>query len=83
MLFEEYLKEKNIDPIRFKEEETSLYRRFESEFSQISANSFTAQKKFFINDLRRRFLLKDYNLQETAEKNETKVMAKPVFKRPS
>jgi hypothetical protein len=85
MRFEEYLREKNIDPIKFQSAENELYLRFESEFLQMHPNSFTSQKKFFINDLRRRFQLTHFNQTAEPEVKETatKSAPKPVFKRPS
>lgn len=53
--FAEYCKSKRINPDLFKRAEPELYSKFKSEFTQMSPQSFTAQKLFLINDIRRRF----------------------------
>lgn len=59
--FEEYLILKNIDWRKFGEAEPGRYAEFKSLFETIHSDSFTAQKKFLINDLRRQYMLKDPN----------------------
>lgn len=56
--FKGYLTQKNIDEEKFRAGEPALYQEWEALFSQIHPDSFTAQKKFLINDIRRRFILK-------------------------
>ncbi len=53
--FEEYLKGKKIDPEKFKSGEPETWSKFEKLFYQVSPKSFTMQKLFLINQLRRRF----------------------------
>lgn len=60
--FSEYLAKKNIDEEKFRAEESGLFLEWETLFSEIHPDSFTAQKKFLINEIRRRFILKDPNL---------------------
>jgi len=55
--FPEYLVQKNIDSEKFRAGELGLFREWEILFSEIHPDSFTAQKKFLINDIRRRFIL--------------------------
>lgn len=55
--FEEYLTKKNINPRQFKAAEPSRYAEWEELFAAIHPDSFTAQKKFMINDIRRRYQL--------------------------
>ncbi|RJE71851.1 hypothetical protein [Reichenbachiella sp. MSK19-1] len=55
--FEAYLISKKIDSSKFKLEEKSLYDALQSDFDQMNANSFTQQKLFLINPLRRKYLL--------------------------
>jgi len=55
MIFTEYLEGKKIDPDLFKEQEPMLYRQWEEIFSQLLPDSFTQQKLYLINPLRRRF----------------------------
>jgi hypothetical protein len=65
--FGDYLRSKNIDPIGFAASEPELFGRFEHHFCQMHPESFTMQKKFFLNDLRRRYLLQDHNKQITGQ----------------
>ncbi len=58
MTFEEYLSSKKIDSIAFEQAEKALFSDWRQEFDQMHPNSFTAQKLFLINGLRRRFPLK-------------------------
>ena len=75
MTFEEYLIEKKIDAKKFKRSESELFDSFEKLFLQIHPNSFTAQKLFLINDLRRRFTLK-----AVEESSVRKAQMKPKIK---
>ena len=59
MTFEAYLSEKKIDPATFRMYEPQRWEEFQKLFEQVHPNSFTAQKKFLINDLRRRYHLSD------------------------
>mgnify|MGYP001369642803 CR=1 FL=1 len=63
MNWKEYLIAKKIDPDRFKSGENRLYREFDLLFSQMHPDSFTAQKLFLINKLRRK-----YKLEKPVEK---------------
>lgn len=62
MKFEEYLKGKKVDPDKFRHAEQALYAEFERIFDQINPESFTQQKLFLINKIRRA-----YKLDEQAE----------------
>ncbi len=55
MDFIEYLNKKNIDAERFQQMELELFKEWEKSFSQMSENSFTLQKKFSINKIRRKY----------------------------
>ncbi|WP_159473673.1 hypothetical protein [Dyadobacter sp. 3J3] len=57
MEFEEYLKVKKIDSAAFKKADQVRFLEWETIFSTMHPDSFTAQKKFLINDIRRRYLL--------------------------
>jgi hypothetical protein len=59
MEFEEYLKQKKISPVHFKLAEAVRYLEWEKAFEQMHADSFTAQKKFLINDTRRKYHLSE------------------------
>lgn len=55
MDFIEYLIKKNIHPDNFKTKEPQLFSEWEIAFSVMSENSFTLQKKFSINKIRRKY----------------------------
>ncbi len=55
--FEEYLKSKKIDSDRFRESEPGLWSEWKREFEQMHARSFTVQKFYLINPIRRKYLL--------------------------
>ncbi len=54
--FHLYLISKKIDPSAFEQGEKALYQEFERAFTHIHPASFTAQKLFLLNKLRRKFL---------------------------
>jgi hypothetical protein len=56
--FEEYLISKKIDGLAFSQAEPKLFEEWRQEFDQQHPKSFTAQKLFLINNIRRRFQLK-------------------------
>ncbi|WKN41734.1 hypothetical protein [Tunicatimonas pelagia] len=53
--FEEYLAKKKIDHEAFRRDEEGLWQEWETLFQTMHPNSFTAQKLFLINKIRRRF----------------------------
>lgn len=53
--FETYCLSKKIDPDRFQKNEPKLYLDLQRVFEQVHPNSFTAQKLYLINDIRRRY----------------------------
>jgi hypothetical protein len=55
MTFPDYLTQKNIDAAAFERAEPALYAEWQRLFDQVHPESFTLQKKFFINDVRRRY----------------------------
>jgi hypothetical protein len=57
MSFEEYLLSKKIDSTAFKSGELSLWQNWQVEFEQVHPHSFTAQKLYLINPLRRKYPL--------------------------
>ena len=61
LTFEEYLIQKNIDREQFRTAEPARYLEWGTLFSEIHPDSFTLQKKFLLNDVRRRYLLNDPN----------------------
>lgn len=78
MTFEEYLTGKKIDVARFKKSEASLYAEWFSLFEEMHPESFTAQKLFLINPLRRRFQLKETEVREIRKPQmKPKILPKP------
>lgn len=69
-----YLIGKKIDPVLFKEREPDRYKSFNVLFSQMHPDSFTSQKLFLINKLRRKYKLE--------KEPEEKVVAKPKKMKP-
>ena len=77
MNFEEYCISKKIDPERFEE-----WKHF---FDAVSINSFTQQKLFLINEIRRKYKLTNQINSITSDDAEpantiTKASFKPKFK---
>ena len=57
MTFEEYLISKKIDSQAFQQTENERWNEFKNLFEQVHPNSFTAQKLYLINPIRRKFPL--------------------------
>ncbi len=55
--FEDYLISKKINSIAFHQAEPALWKSWETEFAQMHPNSFTAQKLYLINPIRRKYTL--------------------------
>jgi hypothetical protein len=53
--FEDFLKQKKIDPRTFREGDPGLWNDFKIIYDQVHPDSFTAQKLFQINRIRRRY----------------------------
>lgn len=53
-----YLVSKKIDPVTFKNADPNRFEEWQVLFNQIHPDSFTFQKMFLINDIRRRYHLK-------------------------
>jgi hypothetical protein len=58
MTFSEYLISKNIDEKSFSSQDSNTFLAWKNLFEQVSPSSFTDQKKFKINPIRRKYLLK-------------------------
>jgi len=57
MDFEEYLIKKKINSDLFKMKESELWNNLKREFQEMNEKSFTSQKLFLINPLRRKYNL--------------------------
>ena len=74
--FDQYLKDKKIDPSKFQKGNQKQFEELKYIFDQVHPNSFTAQKLFLINDIRR-----SYPIQEEKVETEPKKKAiKPKIK---
>lgn len=87
MTFEEYLVSKKIDSTLFSQNEKALWQKWKIEFEQIHPTSFTAQKLYLINPIRRKYPLKESATPAEAKKETEKsapqaapASAKPVMK---
>ena len=56
--FEDYLISKKIDSATFRLAEPAVWESWKTEFEQMHPNSFTAQKLYLINPIRRKYTLK-------------------------
>jgi hypothetical protein len=77
MEFDEYLKGKKIDPEKYREAETEQYAQFKVLFDQVHPESFTQQKLFLINKIRRAYKLEN---SEEAVKSASKPAMRPKIK---
>jgi hypothetical protein len=75
--FDAYLVSKKIDGLAFQQGEPDLFALWRQEFELMHPNSFTAQKLYLLNPIRRRFQLKESAAPASAE---APVKPKPVFK---
>lgn len=57
--FEEFLKKKRIDSVKFKASLAQEWLGFMIEFDQSGEAAFDARKKFFLNNLRLQFPLEE------------------------
>jgi hypothetical protein len=57
--FEQYLLDKKINSAAFKTAEPTQWEEWLREFDQINPNSFTAQKLYLINPIRRKYPLQE------------------------
>ena len=79
MSFEEYLAGKKIDSKMFQEAEPDLWNEWSRLFEVMSPESFTAQKLYLINPIRRKYLSK--TTEATAHSQPVAPpAAKPVMK---
>lgn len=78
LTFAAYLKSKKIDLKGFFASEKETFESWKKEFDQMHPNSFTQQKLFVINNIRRQFPLKEEE-QKTEQK---KPMMRPKIAKP-
>ena len=80
MNFEAYLSSKKIDSAAFKKAEPVLWDAWRKEFEQVHPNSFTAQKLYLINPIRRKYHQAIEALPEVLKSVETKLPVAPPVK---
>ncbi|MDX2195536.1 MAG: hypothetical protein NW207_03875 [Cytophagales bacterium] len=73
MQFDEYLISKKIDKNKLQNAEPQLYQEFEAMYALVSTQSFTQQKLFLINAIRRK-----YKLDTMAEAKKSNEAPKPI-----
>jgi hypothetical protein len=66
--FEEYLKSKKIDSALFKAAESQRWQEWSLEFEQMHPDSFSSQKLYQLNAVRRKYKLIELNSAEGASK---------------
>ncbi|MEQ9300823.1 MAG: hypothetical protein RIF33_19780 [Cyclobacteriaceae bacterium] len=66
MDFEEYLNQKKIDGRAFSKADPNRFGEFKFLFDQMHPNSFTAQKLFLINEIRRKFPVGKETIEDAA-----------------
>ena len=80
MTFEEYLIDKKIDSDLFKNGDPALWTEFKSQFATMHPKSFTAQKLYLINGIRRKYhLVETPNVPNGDNSDKPKAQAKPVI----
>jgi hypothetical protein len=62
--FEAYLTSKKIDSAAFQKAEPELWENWQKEFELLHPNSFTSQKLYLINPVRRKYQLKEVVVAE-------------------
>lgn len=87
MSFEDYLVGKKIDSNAFKSSEPERWNEWNTLFTELSPISFTAQKLYLINPIRRKYPLKSIPepiktevTSESKSPDQKPVGTKPVFR---
>lgn len=76
--FETYLVSKKIDPTLFKQGEPETWQAFKDLFYQVSPKSFTIQKLYLINQIRRKY---QYIESDKSEAKNVVKKKKPIIRR--
>ena len=77
MDFHTYLAGKKIDEAAFKKAEPDQYHQLKSVFDQVHPDSFTAQKLFLINPIRRKYPLKVEEVAQPVKPKAARPMIRP------
>ena len=81
--FEAYLMSKKIDPEGFRREHSAQYTEWESIYAQVSPESFTQQKLFLINGLRRAYPYTAPPEEKATAAPQKSAKAKPTIAKPN
>jgi hypothetical protein len=81
MDFKAFLISKKIDPELFSKNEPDLFLQWDSDFVQMHPKSFEARKLFLINQIRRKYRLKEEEIKTSPAKPVVKPVIKPKIKR--
>lgn len=76
--FEEYLTQKKIDAAAFQKGDPARWQEFKDLFDQVHPNSFTAQKLFLINAIRRKYPY----VEDVSDESKMGSKARPKIKIP-
>lgn len=76
--FDDYLINKKIDAGKFSKEDGPLYHELKDLFDQMHPDSFTAQKLFLINPIRRKFQLQP---ERQPSGDNAKIKVRPKIKK--
>jgi hypothetical protein len=77
MDFDTYLRGKKIDEAAFKKAAPDQYQQLKSVFDQVHPDSFTAQKLFLINPIRRKYQLKTEEVPKDVKPRAARPMIRP------
>jgi hypothetical protein len=78
--FHEYLISKKIDPITFSQSDPDRFADWEKQFALLHPNSFTVQKFYLINPIRRKYPLAASDHNKKSEDQAAPKQVKPVIK---
>jgi len=80
MDFETYLRNKKIDPVVFEKAEPMLWYEFKTVYDLVHPDSFTAQKLFLINGIRRKYPLQQEESESKTGNTMTGDMSEKIVK---
>lgn len=78
--FEAYCRKKKIDPDLFSKADPQRFHEWKTIFEQVHPDSFTEQKKFLINPIRKQYLLVEQTPEKISSNNTSE--PKPIVKIP-
>lgn len=82
MEFDSFLIAKKIDPEKFRIAESNQYIEWKQIFDQVHPDSFTQQKLFLINKVRRAYQLKEAPVEKKESPTPVRPKMKPIKLKP-